>query len=256
LISPFVSYSEETSAEIDVLREAAQLRRDYGRSEIANYIISMANGVSDIEVLLMLKEVGLYDPPRKWVDLNIVPLFETIDDLRHCGPVMTRLLSLQPYRHLLKSRDDVQEVMLGYSDSNKDGGYLTSGWELYKAQIALLEVCRQHDVRLRFAEARAIRPCWRSPRARWMARSAQQGEVIAAKYSNAEIGRRNLETLAAATLEATMLAVAVPAPPSCFLEAMEELSQYAHQAYRGLVYETEGFERFLRNDGHRGNSHA
>ena len=219
LISPFANYSEETSAEIDVLREAAQLRRDYGRSAIANYIISMANGVSDIlEVLLLLKEVGLYDPQRKWVDLNIVPLFETIDDLRRCGPVMTRLLSLQPYRHLLKSRDDVQEVMLGYSDSNKDGGYLTSGWELYKAQIALLEVCRQHDVRLRFFHGRGGSvgrgggPSYQAVLAQPAGtvdgeiRITEQGEVIAAKYSNAEIGRRNLETLAAATLEATMLA--------------------------------------------------
>ncbi|WP_163434339.1 phosphoenolpyruvate carboxylase, partial [Escherichia coli] len=90
-----------------------------------------------------LKEVGLVDPTGV-SRLNIVPLFETIEDLRNSAAIMDRLLSLPEYRRLVESRDNVQEVMLGYSDSNKDGGFVTSGWELYKAEINLVEVFEQH----------------------------------------------------------------------------------------------------------------
>src|SRR5262249_1653359 len=147
----------------------------------------------------------------------IVPLFETIADLRSCGEIMERLLSTPEYARLLPSRGHVQEVMLGYSDSNKDGGYLTSGWELYKAEIKLIEVFRRHGLRLRRFHGRGGSvgggggPSYQATLAQpggavqGAIRITEQGEVIAAKYGNPEVGRRNLEILAAATLEATLL---------------------------------------------------
>ena len=147
--------------------------------------------------------------------------------------------------------------MLGYSDSNKDGGYLTSGWELYKAEIALVEVFRRHGVRSaalpwprRLGRA-GRRPSYQAilaqPRRRraGQIRITEQGEVIAAKYTNPELGRRNLETLAAATLEARCSMPADAAPRPDYLDAMDALSAQAFAAYRDLVYETEGFERYF-----------
>jgi phosphoenolpyruvate carboxylase len=170
---------------------------------------------------------------------------------------MDRLLALPAYRRLLDRRGRVQEVMLGYSDSNKDGGFLTSGWELYRAEIALVEVFRRHDVRLRLFHGRGGSvgrgggPSYQAILAQpggavqGSIRITEQGEVIASKYSNPEVGRRNLEILAAATLEATLLQPDRAAPRDEYLEAMEELSTHAYRAYRSLVYETEGFERYF-----------
>ena len=183
-----------------------------------NSIISKADGVSDIlEVALLLKEVGLLRPLDGVLSVNIVPLFETIDDLRNSTGIMDRLLGLPEYQRLLESRGQVQEVMLGYSDSNKDGGFVTSGWELYKAEIGLVEVFRRHGVRLRLFHGRGGSvgrgggPSYQAILAQpggavqGQIRITEQGETISGKYSNAEVGRRNLETLAAATLEATLL---------------------------------------------------
>ena len=258
LASPFVSYSAETAAELAILREAATAHRRYGRPSVPNYVISKADGVSDVlEVALLLREAGLLRPREGELDLNIVPLFETIEDLRRSGAVMERLLALPGYRRLLESRERVQEVMLGYSDSNKDGGFLTSGWELYRAEIALIEVFRRHDVRLRLFHGRGGSvgrgggPSYQAILAQpggavqGSIRITEQGEVIASKYANPEVGRRNLEILAAATLEATLLLPDRAAPREAYLSAMEELSAHAYRAYRGLVYETEGFERYF-----------
>jgi phosphoenolpyruvate carboxylase len=192
------------------------------------------------------------------LDLDIVPLFETIDDLRHCGAVMDELLGLSEYRRLLESRERVQEVMLGYSDSNKDGGFLTSGWELYKAELALVEVFRRHDVGLRLFHGRGGSvgrgggPSYQAILAQpagavqGAIRITEQGEVIASKYSNPELGRRNLEILAAATLEATLLQPETAETRPEYLEAMEYLFAEAYRAYRSLAYETDGFDRFFR----------
>ena len=223
-----------------------------------NYVISKTNSASDIlEVALLIKEAGLLRPRDGTLDVNIVPLFETIEDLRNCGRVMDDLLALPPYRRLLESRGRSQEVMLGYSDSNKDGGFLTSGWELYKAEITLIEVFRRHGVRLRLFHGRGGSvgrgggPSYQAILAQpggavqGAIRITEQGEVIASKYSNPEVGRRNLEILAAATLEATLLQSTEPAPRPEYLAAMEELSAHAYRAYRNLVYETTGFERYF-----------
>src|SRR5206468_7761872 len=145
LSSPFLRYSAETTSELTILREAADAHRQYGKAAVPNYVISKTDGVSDVlEVALLLKEAGLLRPRERKLDVNIVPLFETIADLRNCGRVMDELLGMPEYTRLLDSRGRVQEVMLGYSDSNKDGGFLTSGWELYKAEIGLIDLFRRH----------------------------------------------------------------------------------------------------------------
>ncbi|WP_042695043.1 phosphoenolpyruvate carboxylase [Azospirillum sp. B506] len=259
LASRYAEYSEETSSELDILRTAAESRARFGADALVNCVISKTDGVSDIlEVAVLLKEAGLLRPKDMALDLNIAPLFETIGDLRNCAATMDRLLSIPTYRRFLESRGNLQEVMLGYSDSNKDGGFLTSGWELYKAEIALVEVFAKHGVRLRLFHGRGGSvgrgggPSYQAILAQpagavqGAIRITEQGEVIAGKYSNPEVGRRNLETLAAATLEATLLHPESAAPcTDLFLQTMEELSEHAFKAYRGLVYETEGFETYF-----------
>ena len=258
LASPFLSYSEGTNCELQILHTAAKAQESYGKAAVPNYIISKAEGVSDIlEAALLLKEAGLLRPRENTLALNIIPLFETIADLRNCGAVMDKLLALPEYQRLLDSRGRTQEVMLGYSDSNKDGGYLTSGWELYKAELALIEVFRRRGVRLQLFHGRGGSvgrgggPSYQAILAQpggavqGAIRITEQGEVIASKYSNPEMGRRNLEILAAATLEATLLQPRQAAPRDEYLAAMEELSARAYQAYRSLVYETENFEQYF-----------
>ncbi|MBI1779620.1 MAG: phosphoenolpyruvate carboxylase [Proteobacteria bacterium] len=259
LVSAHLPYSDETVAELAIIRAAADGQLLYGRASVPHYIISKADSASDIlEVAVLLKEVGLLRPREGRLDVDVVPLFETIGDLRRCGDVMETLFQQPEYRRLLASRGNVQEVMLGYSDSNKDGGYLTSTWELYKAELALIDTYRRHNVGLRLFHGRGGSvgrgggPSYQAILAQpagamqGAIRITEQGEVIAAKYSNAEVGRRNLETLAAATLEATLLASQRPGPRAEYLRAMDELSDHAFREYRSLVYETEGFERYFR----------
>jgi phosphoenolpyruvate carboxylase len=258
LSSPFLRYSAETASELTILREAADAHRRYGKAAVPNYVISKTNGVSDLlEVGLLLKEAGLLRPRERELDVNIVPLFETIADLRNCGSIMGELLAVPEYLCLLEGRGRAQEVMLGYSDSNKDGGFLTSGWELYKAEIALIDTFRRHGITLRLFHGRGGSvgrgggPSYQailaqpSGAVQGQIRITEQGEVIAAKYSHAEVGRRNLEILAAASLEATLLQPDHAAPREEYLAAMDELSSHAYRAYRDLVYETAGFERYF-----------
>jgi phosphoenolpyruvate carboxylase len=253
LTSAFVKYSEETLGELAVLREAAKAHATFGADVIPQCIISMCQGISDmLEVAVLLKEVGLVDPSGRSA-INIVPLFETIEDLQASAAIMDRLLSLHDYRRLVDSRGAVQEVMLGYSDSNKDGGFVTSGWELYKAEIGLVEVFERHHVRLRLFHGRGGSvgrgggPSYDAILAQpggavnGQIRITEQGEIISSKYSNAEVGRNNLEILAAATLETSLLQPRHSAPRAEYLEAMEQLSALAFKAYRNLVYETDGF---------------
>ena len=259
LTSAFLPYSAETASELAILRATVDAHRLYGPAAVPHYVISKTTGVSDIlETAVLLKEAGLLRPREGALELDIVPLFETIDDLRHCGKVMDELLGLREYRRLLDGRSRVQEVMLGYSDSNKDGGFLTSGWELYKAELALVEVFRRHEVGLRLFHGRGGSvgrgggPSYQAILAQppgavqGAIRITEQGEVIASKYSNPELGRRNLEILAAATLEATVLQPEPTEPRPEYLEAMEFLSAEAYRAYRNLVFETPGFDRFFR----------
>src|SRR5712671_160270 len=253
LTSAFVKYSDETLGELAVFRAAAEAHAKFGADVIPQCIISMCKGMSDmLEVALLLKEAGLVHPSGRSA-INIVPLFETIEDLQASSGIMDRLLSLHDYRKLVDSCGAVQEVMLGYSDSNKDGGFVTSGWELYKAEIGLIEVFERHHVRLRLFHGRGGSvgrgggPSYDAIIAQpggavnGQIRITEQGEIISSKYSNAEVGRSNLEILAAATLEASLLQPRQSAPRAEYLEAMDQLSELAFKAYRGLVYETEGF---------------
>jgi len=256
--SPYVEYSAETRSELDILQAASELQRMYGDACIENYVISKCDGVSDVlEVVLLLREVGIFRAADASLRCNVVPLFETIADLRGAARTMGELLSIPVYARLLASRGAAQEVMLGYSDSNKDGGYLTSRWELYKAQTGLVETFRRHGVRLRLFHGRGGSvgrgggPSYEAILAQpggsvqGQIRVTEQGEVIGVKYANAEVGWRNLEILAAATLEATLLGGSAPEPSPRYVEALDELSASAFAAYRGLVCETPGFEGYF-----------
>jgi phosphoenolpyruvate carboxylase len=253
LVSQFIKYSDETMAELGVFHAAAEAHARFGSDAIQQCIISMCKGMSDmLEVAVLLKEVGLVNPSGRSA-INVVPLFETIEDLQASSGIMDRMLSLHDYRRLVDSRGGEQEVMLGYSDSNKDGGFVTSGWELYKAEIGLVEVFERHVVRLRLFHGRGGSvgrgggPSYDAIIAQpggavnGQIRITEQGEIISSKYSNAEVGRNNLEILAAATLEASLLHPRQSAPRREYLTAMDELSNLAFKAYRGLVYETDGF---------------
>lgn len=259
LASPHVAYSDETASELKIFAAAADVRARYGDAAVPHYVISKAATVSDVlEVAVLLKEVGLLKLDEDKLGVDIAPLFETIADLRQSASVVDALLSLPAYRRLVAARGDVQEVMLGYSDSNKDGGYLTSVWELFKAQVELIEVAKRHGVRLRLFHGRGGTvgrgggPSYQAILAQPQGavqgaiRLTEQGEVIAAKYSNPELALRNLETLAAAALEASLIPNEANAPSAEFQAAMDELSASALSAYRALVYETDGFNTFFR----------
>ena len=267
LRSAFGRYSDLARGELAILESAAAVHRRLGADAIRQYVISKAGSVSDLlEVAVLLKEVGLVTPgDRPASRLQIVPLFETISDLRGAPGTMRRWFAVPAARALVASypdgasrpRGDRQEVMLGYSDSNKDGGYVTSNWELYKAGIALVEVFREAGVRLRFFHGRGGTvgrgggPSYEAILAQppgsvqGELRLTEQGEVIASKYANREIGRRNLEALFAATVRAT-LAEAPRGGVDEFHAAIEELSRDAMASYRNLVYETEGFVEYFR----------
>jgi phosphoenolpyruvate carboxylase len=261
LYSPYLNYSEETQGELAIFFAARDLRQRYGAAALPNCIISKTDGVSDLlELALLLKEAGLLRPgPTPVLDVNIIPLFETIEDLQKSAATMDGIFALPAYRQLLAGRRDEQEVMLGYSDSNKDGGFLTSGWELYKAEIELARVFRQHGVRLRLFHGRGGSvgrgggPSYHAILAQpagavsGQIRLTEQGEVISTKYGNPDTGRRNLEVLLAATLEASLTDHENKVEPAeQFHAVMDELSARAFNAYRGLVYETPGFTTYFR----------
>jgi len=253
-------YNETAQSELRIMQTAAQIHQRFGREALPNHIISMTRSVSDIlELALLLRQFNLVEGNGAHrLHINIIPLFETIDDLRGCAAIMDELFSIPYYRKLLNSRGNTQEVMLGYSDSNKDGGYVTANWELYKAELDLVNVFAKHRVELRLFHGRGGTvgrgggPSYDAILAQppgsvnGQIRITEQGEVISSKYSNPEIGRRNLETLIAATMEATLLHHhgADSAMPE-FHRIMETLSQEAYAAYRKLVYETPGFTEFF-----------
>lgn len=266
------SYTQHTQDELAIFAMAKQMRERFGAQAIRHYIISHTETVSDLlEVLLLQKEVGLMrgilnepqgDPhtDESTCDLIVVPLFETIEDLRNAAPIMRDFYALPGVAALVQRSGAEQDIMLGYSDSNKDGGIFTSNWELYRAEIALVELFDQlaasHKIQLRMFHGRGGTvgrgggPSYQAILAqppgtvRGQIRLTEQGEVIGSKYANPEIGRRNLETLVAATLEATLLQPTKPATKA-FLQAAAELSQNSMAAYRALVYETPGFNEYF-----------
>ena len=259
-------YSDFTVSEIAIFEMAKKMRQLFGAETIRHYIISHTETVSDLlEVLLLQKEVGLMHGTvgkKASADLIVVPLFETIEDLRNAAPIMQELYTLPGILDLVKRSGAEQDIMLGYSDSNKDGGIVTSNWELYCAELALVKVFepleQKHGVKLRLFHGRGGTvgrgggPSYEAILAqppgtvRGQIRLTEQGEVIGSKYANPEIGRRNLETLVAATLEATLLKPTKQASKA-FLDAAAQLSQASMNAYRGLVYETPGFSEYFFN---------
>ena len=258
LYSPHLEYAPHTASELDILNVAAAIHRRFGAAALPNYVISKCQSVSDLlEVGIMLKEVGLLRGPG--LALNIIPLFETIDDLKRAASIMSKAFSLPCYRSWLAGRDDWQEVMLGYSDSNKDGGYLTANWALYRAELSLVEAFADHGVKLRLFHGRggsvgrgggpSYEAILAQPRGSVHGglRITEQGEIIASKYSDPELGRRNLETLVAATLEASLLdAERLGARARDYYAAMDALAAYALATYRALVYETPDFVSYFR----------
>lgn len=266
LRSPHLRYSELAEGELRIFDQARTLRQSFGPRAVGNYVISHTEAVSDLlEVLLLQKESGLIaslaSGPRAEVPaagLMVVPLFETIPDLRNAVPIMREYFAQPGIRALIDAQGGEQEVMLGYSDSNKDGGFLTSNWELYRAELALLELFKATGIRMRLFHGRGGTvgrgggPTYQAILAQpagtvnGQIRLTEQGEVIASKFGNPEIGRRNLETVVAATVEASLLPGPGASPRlAAFEAAMEELSHTAMQAYRQLVYETPGFTDYF-----------
>ena len=274
LVSPFIEYEAETASELAILRAAKEIRQRYGARAIRNYIISHTETVSDLlEVMLLQKETGLLrtDCDRRDVagsqcrrcelDLMVIPLFETIPDLRCASEIMEKLIAIPLVKQMMQGQGDQQEVMLGYSDSNKDGGFLTSNWELYKAETQLVQVFDRAKIKLRLFHGRGGTvgrgggPSYEAILAQpagtvnGQIRLTEQGEIISSKFSDAEIGRRNLELLVAATLEASLM----PHPEEAshakklaeFEGVMAQLSALAYSAYRNLVYETPGFTEYF-----------
>ena len=255
-------YCALTQSEISIFETAKQLLKRYGAQSIRHYIISHTETVSDLlEVLLLQKETGLLHGTLDrgaTNDLIVVPLFETIEDLRNAAPIMREFYALPGVAALVKRSGGEQDIMLGYSDSNKDGGIFTSNWELYRAEIALVALFDEmgNSIKLRMFHGRGGTvgrgggPSYQAILAqppgtvRGQIRLTEQGEVIGSKYANPEIGRRNLETLVAATLEATLLQPTKPATKD-YLTAAETLSGLSMAAYRALVYETPGFNEYF-----------
>ena len=259
------AYSELAQSELAIFEAAAQARRTFGPQALRHYIISHTETVSDLlEVLLLQKECGLMngtlDDPATRAELIVVPLFETIADLRNAPGIMSGFYALPGVAALAARSGAEQDIMLGYSDSNKDGGFFTSNWELYRAEVALValfdELRASHGIRLRLFHGRGGTvgrgggPSHQAILAQppgtvnGQIRLTEQGEVIASKYAHPEIGRRNLETLVAATLEASLIQPSTPVPAS-FLKAAEAISGASMAAYRKLVYETPGFTDYF-----------
>jgi phosphoenolpyruvate carboxylase len=264
LTSPWADYSEQTTSEMAILAEAASTVTRLGPVAVATYVISKAQSVSDVlEVALLCKEVGLCLPAGEGqpmrIGLSIVPLFETIDDLAAAGATVGALLALPLWKAAVVAAGGWQEVMVGYSDSNKDGGYLASNWALHRAEVDLVAVTRAAGVRLRVfhgrggAVGRGGGPAYDAIVAQppgsvqGALRLTEQGEVIAAQYSDPEHARRGLEALVAATLEATAVDPDLLGADTARYHAVAaELADRSMAVYRDLVYATPGFVEWFR----------
>ncbi len=257
-------YSALTMSELEIFETAVEMRARYGHEALRHCIISHTEDTSDLlEVLLLQKESALMRGTLDDAavnDLIVVPLFETIEDLRQAARIMREFYAVPGVLAMIARSGAQQDIMLGYSDSNKDGGAFTSNWELYCAEIALVELFepleRSHGIALRLFHGRGGTvgrgggPSFQAILAqppgtvKGQIRLTEQGEVIGSKYANPQIGRRNLETLVAATLEATLLHPTKSAPKA-FLDAAAQISQASFDAYRKLVYQTPGFTEYF-----------
>lgn len=265
LAGPHAQLLPESVSELAMFREIASAHERFGPRVVPRAIISMAHDVSDVlEVAVLLREVGLVridldgESVRVASEVDIVPLFETIDDLERAGSLLDEILTVPMLRQLAAQRGGWQEVMVGYSDSNKDGGYLASQWALHRAQRDLAATAERHGVNLRLFHGRGGTvgrgggPAYDAVLAQpagsvhGALRMTEQGEIVAAKYSRAVSARRNLETLVAATLEASCTDAEARPVPANYDEAMDELATTALGAWRDLVYGHPRFVEFHR----------
>ncbi|MGL4575265.1 MAG: phosphoenolpyruvate carboxylase [Burkholderiaceae bacterium] len=254
LINPFATYSAESQKELAIFHAVRTLRTAFGARAVENTIISHTEQLSDLlEVLVLLKACGLYTHGKASA-LQVVPLFETIEDLIAAPDIMREFLALKLPE--VAGAGGVREVMLGYSDSNKDGGFLTSNWSLYKASRALVQLFEEHEIALRLFHGRggtvgrgggpSYDAILSQPHGTVQGRMrlTEQGEIIASKFSNPEIGRRNLETLVAAVLEASFPHHNYdPQELAAWKDALQFMSDASRKAYRALVYDTPDFAK-------------
>ena len=265
LVGPGATLSELADKELAIVRAAASAVAAFGPQAVPNYVISMCTSVSDLfEAIVLLKEAGLFDPgdaktlPTSTV--RVVPLFETIEDLQQGAATLLAALDVPLYRALVEQQEGMQEIMLGYSDSNKDGGYLAANWALYRAELDLVEAAKKAGIRLRLFHGRGGTvgrgggPSYDAILAQppgavqGSLRITEQGEVIAAKYAEPVVARRNLETLLAATIESSLLDTeGLGDEAEAAYAVLDELAALARQAYSELVHETPGFVEYFAN---------
>ncbi len=258
LRTPFATYTDETLSELAIVDMAHDLQKIFGEQAIRNYVISKADSVSDmLEVAVMLKEGGLLKPGEApTATLQIIPLFETIVDLQQAPKIISDALRLPELRAMIDSSSGVQEIMIGYSDSNKDGGYLTSSWETRRAIGELVAVSAKTQMPLRFFHGRggtvgrgggssadAIRAL-PSGALQHGLRLTEQGEVIASKYGHPESGLSSLDAMVGASLQGAAATDIGDTPQ--LAAAMQTISSMAFSAYRKLVYDHAGFKTFFR----------
>lgn len=256
-------YSDLAKSELAIFTTAKRLLGLYGNESIRHYIISHTESVSDLlEVLVLQKETGIFTGTlqgNSQTQILVSPLFETIEDLRNSTSIMEEFYAIPGISELVKKSGAQQDIVLGYSDSNKDGGIVTSNWELYCAEVALSKVFTHgtaRGIQLRLAHGRGGTvgrgggPSYDAILAQpagtvsGQIRLTEQGEVISSKYSNPQLGRHNLEILVSATMESSLLPTNKEIPGD-FLEAANLLSTISMSSYRELVYETEGFSEYF-----------
>lgn len=267
LVPAELNFSEKTNETVNTFRIIRQIQQEFGQEICQTYIISMSHDVSDLlEVLLLAKEGGLYDPGSGTCSLQVVPLFETVEDLQKAPQVITQLFEFPFYRAVLAGGYDkvgteidhsndhhnlvpnLQEIMLGYSDSNKDSGFLSSNWEIHKAQKSLQNIAEKYDISLRLFHGRGGTvgrgggPAYKAILAQpgksinGRIKITEQGEVLASKYTLPNLALYNLELVTAAVIQSSLLQTGFDEIES-WNQIMEELSACSRQHYRHLIYE-------------------
>jgi phosphoenolpyruvate carboxylase len=261
LSGPTTSLSDDSAETLATFQAIKEAHDRFGRQVVESYIISMTESAGHVlEAAVLAREAGLVDLKQDIADLGFVPLVETIDDLRHSGELLDSLLADPNYRRIVSLRGDVQEVMLGYSDSNKVGGITTSQWEIYKAQRVMRNVAERHGIRLRLFHGRGgtIGRGGGPTHAAILAQPfgtvdgtikvTEQGEVISEKYGNPEIAARNLELMVASVLESSLLhrqSRRSKETLDSWTEAMDCFSEHAYDCYRGLATDASLVPYFL-----------